>query len=186
MKGLRTVTGTSSSAIALALLLVACNKSATEVSPPAAPIPTLTPTGTNPDRINQLKDLKTVEIPAPKGSMKLWIMDNPSKRQEGMMFLVDREVKDEEGMIFVFPEAQPDDGKHGFWMHNTILGLDIAYVNKAKKIVSIAQGKPHDDTMLDPKGEYLYVIELKLGFAEQMGLKVGDTVKIPETLRTDE
>ena len=118
--------------------------------------------------------------------MKLWIMDNPSKRQEGMMFLVDREVKDDEGMIFVFPETQPDDGKHGFWMHNTPLGLDIAYIGKDKKIISIAKGQPFNDTMLEPKGEYLYVIELKLGLADRMGLKVGDTVKIPETLRTDE
>ena len=118
--------------------------------------------------------------------MKLWIMDNPSKRQEGMMFLVDREVKDDEGMIFVFPEVQADDGKHGFWMHNTPMGLDIAYVSKDKKIVSIAQGQPLNDTMLDPKGAYQYVIELKLGLAERMGLKVGQQVKIPESLRTDE
>lgn len=117
--------------------------------------------------------------------MKLWIMDNPSKRQEGMMFLVDREVKDDEGMIFVFPETQPDDGKHGFWMHNTPLGLDIAYISKDKKIISIAKGQPFNDTMLEPKGEYLYVIELKLGLADRIGLKVGDKVKIPETLRTD-
>lgn len=175
----------SSSALLLALLVSACNKPATE--PPApTPTPSVTATDTNPDRINQLKDLKVVEIPAPKGTMKLWIMDNPSKRQEGMMFLVDREVKDEEGMIFVFPEVQKDDGKHGFWMHNTILPLDLAYVGKDKKIISIGHGAPHDDTMIEPKGDYVYVIELKLGQAEKIGLKPGMEVKIPDSVRTDE
>ncbi len=184
MTGARTL----SSALLLALLLLGCQPS----SEAPAPTPvqtnatTPTPTDSNPDRINQLKDLKKIVIPSPKGTMNLWIMDNPSKRQEGMMFLVDREVKDDEGMIFVFPEVQPDDGKHGFWMHNTPMGLDIAYVSKDKKIVSIAQGQPLNDTMLEPKGEYQFVIELKLGLAERMGLKVGQQVKIPETLRTDE
>lgn len=179
---------TTAATFLLAIVVAACNNTAEAPTP--TPIATKPPAPTvsdsNPDRINQLKDLKTVEIPAPKSTVKLWIMDNPSKRQEGMMFLVDREVKDDEGMIFVFPTVEPDDGKHGFWMHNTILGLDIAYISKDKKIVSIAQGQPHNDTMLDPKGEYQYVIELKLGFAERLGLKVGDKVKIPETLRTDE
>lgn len=174
----------------LGVLLVGCqtaSESTTSTPTPTSTQPAPKPaTDTNPDRINQLKDLKKVEIPASKGTMKLWVMDNPSKRQEGMMFLVDREVKDDEGMIFVFPEVQPDDGKHGFWMHNTILGLDIAYVGKDKKIIHIAKGQPQNDTMLDPKGAYQYVIELKLGVAERVGLKVGDTVKIPETLRTDE
>jgi uncharacterized membrane protein (UPF0127 family) len=59
-------------------------------------------------------------------------------------------------------------------------------VSKDKKIVSIAQGQPLNDTMLEPKGEYQFVIELKLGLAERMGLKVGQQVKIPDTLRTDE
>lgn len=166
----------------LVLLVVGCNK-------PSEPVSTYTPppseAGVNPDRINQLKKLTVVEVAAPKGTMKLWLMDDESKRQEGMMFLVDKEVKDDEGMLFVFPDVQVDDGKHGFWMHNTILPLDIAYVGKDKKIVSIAKGKPHDDTMLDPKGAYQYVIELKLGGAERMGLKAGDVVKIPNSVRTD-
>jgi uncharacterized protein len=181
-----TATRTSSSALLLALLVLGCQSESPTPAPTPARPPTPTASDTNPDRINQLKDLQKVEIPAPKGTMKLWVMDSPSKRQEGMMFLVDREVKDDEGMIFVFPEVQPDDGKRGFWMHNTPMGLDIAYVSKDKKIVSIVQGQPFNDTMLDPKGEYQYVIELKLGLAERMGLKVGQQVKIPEILRANE
>jgi uncharacterized membrane protein (UPF0127 family) len=173
-------------ALLLAHLVLGCQSESPTPTPTPIKPPTPTASDTNPDRINQLKDLKSVEIPAPKGTMKLWIMDNPSKRQEGMMFLVDREVKDDEGMIFVFPEVQPDDGKHGFWMHNTPMGLDIAYVSKDNKIVSIVQGQPFNDTMLDPKGEYQYVIELKLGLAERTGLRVGQQVKIPATLRTDQ
>ena len=133
MTGVRTL----SSTLLVAVLLLGCQPASEAPTPTPAPPPVNSaspaPTDSNPDRINQLKDLNKVEIPAPKGTMKLWIMDNPSKRQEGMMFLVDREVKDDEGMIFVFPEVQADDGKHGFWMHNTPMGLDIAYVSKDKK-----------------------------------------------------
>jgi|LauGreDrversion4_2_1035121.scaffolds.fasta_scaffold144261_2 uncharacterized membrane protein (UPF0127 family) len=175
--------------IALPLLVIGCQKEASAPAASSAPGDTSSApleAGFNPDRINQLKDLKTVSIEAPKGTMKLWIMDTPSARQEGMMFLVDREVKDDEGMIFVFPEIQKDDGKHGFWMHNTILPLDLAYVGKDKKIVSIGKGAPHDDTMINPKGDYIYVIELKLGMAERLGLKPGMSVNIPDSVRTDQ
>ncbi|MBS1702372.1 MAG: DUF192 domain-containing protein [Armatimonadetes bacterium] len=136
----------------------------------------------NASRLYQLKDLPKIKIKTPGGDLNLWVMDTESKRQEGMMFLVDREVKDNEGMIFVFPEAQKKNGNYGFWMHNTILPLDIDYISKDKKLINVGKGVPFSDDQVKTEGDYLYVIEVKQGMSGKFGLNPGATVDIPSNL----
>lgn len=135
----------------------------------------------NPDRVYQLADLKTVMIKVNGHPIKAWVMDTDSKRQEGMMFLKDGEVKAEEGMLFLFPTD--NDANHGFWMHNTLIPLDIIYIDAAGKVVSIANGKPKDDTTLKPEAAYRNVVELKGGEAAKLGVKKGSRVEIPKDLK---
>lgn len=141
-------------------------------------------TGWAPDRVNQLKDLKKVDVKVAGHTVHCWLMDNESKREEGMMFLVDKDVHDDEGMLFVFNSLQPDDGKHGFWMHNCPLGLDIAYLSATKKVISVANGKPFDDTSLSPGGDYKFVLEMKAGKGTAIGLKSGLSIVFPDTIKS--
>ena len=164
----------------------AANNDSSNVASNNAPSSSTTGGGTgttNPDRIYQLSTLKTTTIKAPIGELKLWIMDDEPKRREGMMFLVDREVKDNEGMIFLVPKVQEQKGNYAFWMHNTILPLDIDYIGKDKKIINIGRGKPMNDDPVRPQGDYFYVIELKAGMSEKFGLHPGSKVEIPSDLK---
>jgi len=129
----------------------------------------------NPNRINQLRDLKRVKIQLPKKTVEAWIADNDSKRQEGMMFLTNAEVKDTEGMLFVFP----NESERGFWMQNTYLALDIIYIAKDGTVVSIAKGKPRDESTLPSNGPAMYVLELKSGKAAEFGVTKGLKLKLP-------
>jgi uncharacterized protein len=137
----------------------------------------------NPNRAYQLDSLATTEVKAGKTVINSWVMDSEGKRQEGMMFLTDKDVKDTQGMLFVFSDPQPNDGKHGFWMHNTILPLDIIYISADKRVLNIQAGKPHDDTSLTPAGTYMYTLELKQGMAKKLGLKPGSVLQIDPTLK---
>jgi len=134
----------------------------------------------NPNRVHQLDSLESVTLKANGKSFPAWVMDDDSKRAEGMMFLTESEVKPDEGMIFVFEEVR--DASHGFWMHNTLLPLDIIYIGADGKVVSIAHGKPQDDTELPPKGSFQFVLELRGGGADRFGIKPGTTVEIPKGL----
>jgi uncharacterized membrane protein (UPF0127 family) len=79
-------------------------------------------------------------------------------------------------MLFLMPESN----YHSFWMKNTLIPLDIIYIDAEGKIVDIHDRKPLDETGMGPAKPALYVLELNAGRSKAIGLKVGDTVAIPE------
>ena len=126
---------------------------------------------TNPNRVYQLADLQKAEIKVDGKAIKVWVMDTVQKTQEGMMFLEEKDVPQDHGMLFLFKAAQ---GKtNGFWMENTLIGLDILYVEASGKVIDIREGKPLDRTSLKPSGPYQSVIEFKKGNAASLGIKPG-------------
>lgn len=127
------------------------------------------------ERIHQLKDLETRKLAFNGQTLTLWIMDDDSKRAEGMMYLEDEDVKDTEGMLFLFDTEEP----RSFWMQNCPLALDICYIDAKGKVVSIGHGKPFDESGVPSKGPAKYVLELKVGRAKKFGIKPGTILKLP-------
>jgi uncharacterized membrane protein (UPF0127 family) len=83
------------------------------------------------------------------------------------------------GMIFVFPDA----ANRGFYMRNTRFPLDIIFAGADGKVISIKQMKPYDLTTIYSDGPAKWAIELNAGTTQTTGIKVGDTLTIPETAR---
>lgn len=82
------------------------------------------------------------------------------------------------GMIFAFAVEE----ELGFWMRNTRIPLDIIYMNKDGKIVSIRTMLPMDLTSIKSGQPAKYALELNRGMATALGLKVGDTIPIPPSV----
>jgi uncharacterized membrane protein (UPF0127 family) len=104
------------------------------------------------------------------------VADTPERGMYGYMF--HREVKEDEGMLFVYPES----GSHPFWMKNTLVPLDIVWMDEAFNILYIeAPAKP---CQADPCPSYgtprlsRYVLELRAGTARREGLKPGDRLGV--------
>lgn len=133
----------------------------------------------NGERIYQLNDLEMCIVKFGEHAFRTWIMDTPSKQEEGMMMLNDSEVEADEAMIFVYPA----DRQMNFWMHNTKIPLDIAFVNSKKKVVSVATMKAWDETTTPSKGPAMYAIEVKAGTFKKIGVKAGQTVDIPAKVK---
>lgn len=79
-----------------------------------------------------------------------------------------------QGMLFIFPDSEV----RSFWMKNTIIPLDIIYVNSDLEIVAI---KDHTtpfstDSVPSDDKEAKYVVEVNAGFAGKYGIKEGDKV----------
>lgn len=98
---------------------------------------------------------------------------NEMERSLGLMY---RSSMDEhQGMWFIFPEEAP----RSFYMRNTEISLDIIYLDKDKKIVSIARNaRPYDETSLPSEKPAMYVLEINGGLADKWGIDKGDRVEV--------
>lgn len=77
------------------------------------------------------------------------------------------------GILFIF--AQP--GRHGFWMKETLIPLDMIWLDYGRKVVHLEEHVPPCGQTACPTyvplENALYVLELNAGTAEKIGLKKG-------------
>ena len=98
------------------------------------------------------------------------------QRQQGLMLR--QTMADDAGMLFVFPT----DTSVGFWMRNTYLPLDIAYIDASGKVLEVRNAQPLDETSLTPKSPYRYTLEVNQGWFARHGFGPGATVTLPKDL----
>lgn len=104
------------------------------------------------------------------------IADIESERTIGLMHRWS--MPDTQGMLFIFEGEEP----RSFWMHNTLMGLDILYIKQDGTIESIAKYcVPKSDKSIPSKGPALYVLELIEGFCDIHGVEVGDRIDFKRT-----
>ncbi len=110
------------------------------------------------------------------GGTHTYYLELALSRNEQMRGLMHRRTMAPDfGMLFVFPREAP----RSFWMHNTLISLDIVYLDRFGTVVSVAErARPLDDTSLPSAGPARYVIELVGGSADEMGLEPGDRVEL--------
>lgn len=99
-----------------------------------------------------------------------------AERERGLMWITT--MPEDAGMLFLFPR----DSMGGFWMKNTYLPLDIAFIDADGVVVSIKQGTPLDTTTLSPGAAYRSVIETNVGWWAEHGFSVGAHVTLPANL----
>lgn len=106
-----------------------------------------------------------------KTKIDVEIAETEEKRHLGLMF---RDKMDEmQGMLFIFQEEE----EQGFYMKNTIIPLDIIFVNSKKEIVKIHKNTtPFSEKTLNSFKPILYVVEVNAGFTDKYGIKEGDII----------
>jgi uncharacterized membrane protein (UPF0127 family) len=100
--------------------------------------------------------------------------DDPT-REQGLMYR--DHMADDRGMIFLFPQA----GEYPFWMKNTLIPLDMIWIDADHRIVHIAHDVP--PCKADPCPNYpphakaSSVLELAAGVAAKHHLRDGDVLR---------
>jgi uncharacterized protein len=64
-----------------------------------------------------------------------------------------------------------------FWMKNTLIPLDIIYIDGRGRVVRIVNAKPLDETALPSGAPTRAVFEIAGGSAAKLGIKAGDRVR---------
>ena len=147
-----------SNVVALLIVMVfGCDRS------PTAPAPQPTnPTGPR--------------IVLPNGTViQVELATDDATRGQGLMYR--DQLRPGTGMLFLFPR----DGEYPFWMKNTLIPLDILWIDQQKRVVHVKENV--EPCRADPCPNYppnaiaRYVLELSAGASRQYGLKVGDVLR---------
>ena len=111
---------------------------------------------------------------------KVEIATTQKQRQRGLMFR-DSMPKDQ-GMLFGYRSQR----QVSMWMKNTILPLDMLFIDSSGKIINIVKNTtPFSEETIDSGGVVLSVLELNAGQAEKHGIQAGDQVSYPIFDRTE-
>lgn len=102
------------------------------------------------------------------------VAGSDDERRQGLMFR--ESLGEQEGMLFVFDSP----GVYPFWMKNTLIPLDIIWIDEKLEVVAVMSAEPcEEDPCLvhNPKENALYVLEINKGAFDSFDLKLGDRVK---------
>ncbi len=106
------------------------------------------------------------------------IADDDQTRARGLMFR--DEMADNRGMLFIFRQEAP----RSFWMRNTRIPLDIIYLDRDLRVVSIVhnarpcRSRSGRCPSYPSEGPAMYVLEVNAGQAEALGLEKGDVLTV--------
>lgn len=124
--------------------------------------------------------LKKIFININWQNILLQVAKTTTEREIGLMNR--NQLEKNSGMIFVFEQPKV----LAFWMKNTLIPLDIIFLDKNFNILNIENAYPQpwvEDKNLKnylSNWEWMYVIELNLWEAKSLGLKPWDKINIDE------
>jgi uncharacterized protein len=119
-----------------------------------------------------------LRILAPDGSERVRyrvnIADSPEKRERGLMFV--EGMPEDEGMVFLFEKP----AEVGFWMRNTLIPLDLIFIDRTGRVVKVhPDAIPHDETLIWSDSPVVGVLEVNGGQAGLHGVVPGDLAGSP-------
>lgn len=114
------------------------------------------------------------EIQINETKLKIEVADTELEREEGLMNRTS--MPQDQGMIFIFDSEQVIT----FWMKNTLIPLDIIFINSNGEIVNIAKNTKVNQTteLYSSERPMLYAIEVNAGWTTSNNVKIGDIVDL--------
>ena len=104
-------------------------------------------------------------------SIDIEIAEDESKRELGLMWRTT--MGELEGMLFMYEEEHIAT----FWMKNTILALDMIFINKQGEIVTICKNTiPFSEQSYSATAPTVCVLEVNAGFTDKYGIEEGDRI----------
>lgn len=112
----------------------------------------------------------TTQVSLGSGVFSVKVATNDIERERGLSG-VDA-LGSLEGLLMVFDT----DGRHGIWMKDMNIPIDIVWLDSNKTVVyMVTEASPQVSTekIFTPKDPALYVLELSAGSIQKSGIKIG-------------
>lgn len=147
--------------------------------------------GQNPAAKNNLDLMQTSRVQVDGHPFEVWLALTALEQEHGLMQVTEdalaaipgsgSEPDVQRGMLFVFEREK----SLSFWMFNTIIPLDIAYINSEGRIVMTYTMAPLETRGYPSIEPAQFALEMKAGLLAELGITVGDTVEIPDSVLKD-
>ena len=99
------------------------------------------------------------------------VVASPATIERGLMYRT--HLPPDDGMLFLMGY----EGDHVFWMHNTMIPLDMIYIAKDMTVAGVvANAEPRTDTRRSVGKQSLYVLEVNGGWAAAHNVAAGTKV----------
>jgi len=132
------------------------------------------------DRNNDSKYQSNIVVKIKDKSFLMDIAKTSKERKLGLMYK--KSLDSNKGMIFIYNKEK----KHPFWMKNTMIPLDIIWLNKSKQVVYISKNtqpcKQNDCLGIKPNRRAIYVLEINANLSDKLGLSIGDLIEFDDLL----
>ena len=103
------------------------------------------------------------------------IADSSEEQRIGLMNRTT--LSQDHGMLFIFPDEQ----QRYFWMKNTLIPLDIIFIDSNLNIINVHTAEPCTQEpclIYDSTKPAKYVLEVNAGYAEKHGIKPGQEARL--------
>lgn len=100
------------------------------------------------------------------------VADTPEAREQGLMHRT--ELSEGRGMLFVFDDMAP----RSFWMRNTYIPLDIAFLDRDQRVVDIQQMEPETEEFTESTSPAMFALEVRQGWFEDQEIEAGAEARI--------
>lgn len=102
------------------------------------------------------------------------VADTDETRAQGLMHR--ESMPRSSGMLFVYPQPR----FAGFWMKNTLIPLDMLFLDSSGTVTHIHhEAVPLDESPIFGGDNVLVVLEINGGLARRMGIEVGSQMRHP-------
>lgn len=106
-------------------------------------------------------------------AVRVTIARTPEERRRGLMYV--ERLAPEHGMLFLM---DPPEREHSFWMKNTLIPLDLIFINARFEVVGIvANAEPLTLSSRRVDGASSYVLEVNGGWAAARQIGPGTRVR---------
>ena len=119
-------------------------------------------------RVNEI-DLRG---PWGQANFSVEIADDERERAIGLMHR--QSLAKGSGMLFAYKTPT----QLSFWMRNTLIPLDLIFIDKSGRVTRIHHNaQPLDETQIPSNGKVLAVLEINGGLSQRYGISLGSEVR---------
>ena len=128
---------------------------------------------------NDLAAMRVERIVAKGHQLDVWVAETDAQRKFGLMRFSADEVSADRGMLFVFPDVKV----RGFWMKNTLIPLDIAFIRSDGVVINTHTMPAGTLRQFTSDAPARYALELSAGRLAEMALGKGDRIELPASVK---